>query len=724
MLAFRILGLSLRPVNPRADSLPFRPMHTSVRWLNRLLSPATLTPEEAESVLMDVGFPIETKDALPDGDTHLDVEITSNRGDCLSHIGLAREVAARTGRALALPAFSLPAGTGSVNDHLKVDNRTPEVCPLFTARVVKGVKIGPSPAWLVSALEAVGQRSINNVVDATNYVNFEYGQPSHAFDLNKLDGKALVIRFAKEGEKLTTLDGKPRVLKSDELVVADASRAQSLAGVIGGQDAEVTASTTDVVLEAATWDPVTIRRAARRLQIRTDAGYRFERVVDPRTIRAAADRLAALVIEVAGGQLAAGIIEAGQPAKPLHVVTLRAQRCRDILGSTVTDDQIVTLLHAHGITTSATAPGVFSCTIPPHRVDLTREIDLIEEVARTRGLSQIPLLPKLGVTVRAPQPRERAQRELVRTLTSLGFYETVTFSFVKPTDAQQFLPKGAGIINVDDDRRGAEPTLRPSTLPNLLQCRRANQDGQVSPPGGVRLFELAAIFASAMPGAKGLGTEKRALGLLCDVPGEGTKRSLADKQNGVRLARGAIESVVRAMGGVNACLEIIPGAPAQSALDPAAAASITLHSKNGPSTPIGFFGLVSKATLERWGLDVPVAVAELDLEPLLALYPPKSTVSTLPTFPGIERDLSLVLADDVPWAKVAGTVGGQKVHLMEGFDYVYTYRGKPLNPGTKSVTLRLKFRDPARTLRHEEVDPQVAQLVEVFKRDLGATLRA
>lgn len=703
-------------------------MHTSVRWLNRLLAPATLTSEEAESVLMDVGFPIETREALPDGDTHLDVEITSNRGDCLSHVGLAREVAARTGRSLVLPAATLPAGAGSVNDHLKVNNRAPEVCPLFTARVIRGVKIGPSPAWLVGALEAVGQRSINNVVDATNYVNFEYGQPSHAFDLNKLDGRSLVIRFAREGEKLTTLDGKARVLKADELVVADATRAQSLAGVIGGQDAEVTPATTDIVLEAATWDPVTIRKAARRLQIRTDAGYRFERVVDPRTIRAAADRLAALVLELAGGQLAGGIIEAGQPARPLHVVTLRGQRCRDILGSGVTDEQITTLLKAHGIAVAPAGAGAFACTIPAHRVDLTREIDLIEEVARTRGLAQIPLLSKLGVTVRAPQPRERAQRELVRTLTSLGFYETVTFSFVKPADAQQFLPKDASIINVDDDRRGAEPTLRPSTIPSLLQCRRANQDGQTSPPGGVRLFELAAIFASGMPGAKPIaqaapGTEKRVAGLLCDVPGEGAKRSLADKQAGVRLIRGAIESVVRALGGAQACIEVTPGALPQAALDPTASASITLHAKGGAPTPIGFFGLIARPALERWGLDVPVAVAELDLEPLLALYPPRSTVTALPTFPGIERDLSLVLSDAVTWAKVSATVGAQKVHLMEGFEYVYTYRGKPLNPGSKSLTLRLRFRDPTRTLRHEEVDPQVAQLVEVFKRDLGATLR-
>ena len=246
-------------------------MHVSVAWLNRLLD-RPVTPDEAEHVLTHVGFPIETRESVGSGDAMLDVEVTSNRGDVLSHLGCAREIAAATGRKVVMPRVELPGGGATsggepVSKALRLENLTPEVCPRFTARVIRGVRVGPSPAWMVEALESVGQRSINNIVDVTNYVNFEYGQPSHVFDLKKLAGGALVVRFASEGEKLRTLDGKARTLKATDLVVADAQRAQSLAGVIGGADSEVGDSTTDVVLEAATWDPVTIRTAARVISI-------------------------------------------------------------------------------------------------------------------------------------------------------------------------------------------------------------------------------------------------------------------------------------------------------------------------------------------------------------------------------------------------------------------------------------------------------------------------
>lgn len=731
-------------------------MQISLQWVNQYLgvsashaSAAPITADEAEAVLMDMGLPIETRKALPNGDTVLDVEITSNRGDCLSHVGIARELAARTGRTLLLPKAAFTEQGPAVGSVLSLENRAPDACPLFTARVVQGVKVGPSPTWMVEALEAVGQRSINNVVDATNLLNFELGQPSHVFDLKKLEGRSLIIRYATEGEKLTTLDGKARTLKADELVVADARRAQSLAGVIGGQDSEVDASTTDIVLEAATWDPVTIRRAARRMQIRTDAGHRFERIVDPRTVRPAADRLASLIQQVAGGTLCTGILEQGRPLEPLTQIGLRPSRVDSVLGTPITADDMVRLLEALGMTIERGADRLL-CTIPAWRPDLTREIDLIEEIARARGLGAIPVDEQLAVRVRPPQTSELARREVGKVLTALGFYETVTFSFVRPDDAAQFAAPGTELINVDDERRGAEPTLRPSLLPSLLACRRANQDAKVSAGGtgeaqsGVRLFEIASVFGQ-MPqqpggaaGGNSTSTERRALGLLCDVPGAGARRALADQQVGVRLVRGAIDALVSALGGTRPCVEVVAFKGTASrgtatglppALDPASSARVVLHVAGAggggqvTSHDLGFLGMLTKASLQRFSLDVPVVVAQLDLDPLLALYPPRPKVSALPSFPAIERDLSLVLRDDVAWARVAQVASMQKAHLMESVEYVYTYRGKPLNPGTKSVTLRLKFRDESRTLRHEEVDPQVAQLVEAFGKELGATLR-
>lgn len=523
-------------------------MNISVAWLNRYLQPANVSPDEAERSLMDAGFPIESRQTLEGGDVRLDVEITSNRGDCLSHVGQAREIAAKTGRALVAPVTQLPNATGGpIASLLTIDNNEPAACPLFTARLIRGVKVGPSPAWLVKALESVGQRSINNVVDVTNFITFELGHPCHVFDLKKLAGGKLVIRFANENEPLTTLDGKKRTLKGDELVVADGERAQSLAGVIGGADSEIDAASSDVVLEMATWDPVTIRRAARRLGIRTDASYRFERIVDPRMIDDAARRAAALIIEVAGGSLCEGVIAEGQTLKPLTPIRLRPERCDALLGVHTDVAEMARVLTSVGVVVEpiGRAGGELRCTAPAWRPDLLREVDLIEEIARLRGLSVIPIMDKLPVEVREPQRTERARRELSRVLTGLGFYETITFSFVSRPDAKGFVPPGLSTIEVDDERRKAEPVVRPSAIPSLLSCRRGNQDAKAIAPGAARLFEVSAVFAQKGDGSTRQTVEHRNVALMLDVPTAGGKPGIAERQEGVRLVRGAIEAMVR-----------------------------------------------------------------------------------------------------------------------------------------------------------------------------------
>ncbi|HZW10330.1 MAG TPA: phenylalanine--tRNA ligase subunit beta [Phycisphaerales bacterium] len=706
-------------------------MHCSIPWLNRYLSPGDVSAAEAERLLTAAGFPIETAVALPSGDTMLDVEVTSNRGDCLSHLGLAREVAAGSGRALVKPAWQDPPAAGRSSELLTLKNTTPEACPLFTAQVVRGVKVGPSPAWLAELLEAVGQRPINNVVDVTNFITFELGHPCHVFDLRKLAGSTLLIRWAEEGEKLRTLDGKDRVLKADELVVADSQRAQSLAGVIGGADSEVDERTTDVVLEMATWDPVTIRRAARRLAIRTDAAHRFERIVDPREIAYAARRAAALLVEVAGGRLLEGVSD-GLPPKPHTTVELRTQRARDLIGIDIPDAEQADLLSRLEIAVESTPsgspspthsltpvrPGVLLCHIPPFRHDLTREADLIEEIARTKGLDAIPILGRMPVVAKRPQERESAVRAIGQTLGGLGFYETVTFTFVTEAQARPFLPPELRLIAVDDERRKHEPYLRPSVIPSLLACRRTNQNGQVEQPGGVRLWEIASVFAEwDRPGREAV--ENRNLTLLMDVPGEGRKRTPDDRQAAVRLMRGAIESVIRALAGADAAPDVAPGRPCQAAFDPAAYADVAVGGKR-----LGAFGLITPEVQRAYDLEIPVVAAELSLDALAALYPPRALTRPLPAFPSIERDLSFVVAEETAWAKLLGLVERQRPELLERTTFVGTYRGAQTGPGKKSVTMRLRFRAPDRTLRHEEVDPQVESLVSAARTELGAELRS
>ncbi|MEL7472736.1 MAG: phenylalanine--tRNA ligase subunit beta, partial [Planctomycetota bacterium] len=505
-------------------------MDISLRWMNDYLEPGDVTAEEAERLLTDAGFPIEAVTPLDDGDTLLDVEVTSNRGDCLSHVGVAREVAASP-RASKVRALRVPRGGrdgaepiragGPVGERLTLENATPHVCPRFTAQVIRGVKVGASPDWLVQRLESVGQRSINNVVDITNWLTFELGHPSHVFDLAKLAGHKLVVRWAREGETLATLDGERRTLCPKCLVVADAERATSLAGVIGGLDSEVTDATVDVVLEVATWDPRTVRDQARRHKVRTDASHRFERIVDARMLEWAATRAAALLLEVAGGELCEGMLVEGRGDEPPTAITLRPERCRRILGAEVGDEQIASYLSAHEINVDRDG-GVLRCQPPAFRPDLTREIDLIEEVARTHGYDAIPIAERLPMVAAHPQEGERAMREIASVLTGLGYFETVTFSFVRPEEAELWRDASLKAIAVDDERRGAEPSLRPSALPSLLRCRKANQDGRVEQPGGVRLFEATAVFAETEQGAS---KERRTLTLLSDVAGTGVKRS-------------------------------------------------------------------------------------------------------------------------------------------------------------------------------------------------------
>jgi len=686
----------------------------------KYLEPDRLTPEEAEKALMDAGLPIETTEEVGGGDTRLDVEVTSNRGDCLSQYGLAREIAAKMGRALRRPENpKVTIDEAEVGSLLSLENREPGVCPRFTARVIRGVRVGPSPAWLREALEAVGQRSINNVVDVTNYVNFELGQPCHAFDLKRLADRKIVVRWAREKEELTTLDGKKRVLKADELVVADGERAQGLAGVMGGGESEVSASTTEVVLEVATWDPATVRRAARRHGLRTDASYRYERIVDARTVDGAAERAAALLAEVSGGRVCSGVLVAGVALEALREVRLRPSRCRAILGVGVEVGEMARILSALEIEArpSGRAGEELVCTIPAHRPDLEREIDLVEEVARVRGLDAIPMHDRVAVAVRSPQNSERAKREISSLLVGMGYYETVTFSFCTRAAAKMFMPTGLEMVEVDDERRKEEPALRPSVLTGLMQCRASNANAQSAAAGSVRLFEVASVYAQRAGSRETV--EHRNVGMLMDVAMRGRSATTGELQAGLRALKASVEAVVRASAGSGAVLEFEPVAAHCAGLEAGAYAAVTLNGSR-----LGYIALASRAALAQFGLEVPIVVAELDLERLIGGYPPRAKVTGLPAFPSIERDVSFIVGEDVTWSRLSGAIGKVGTSRLEHWGFVGTYRGPQIGKGKKSVTVRLRFRDGERTLRHEEIDAPVETIVGKVKAELGAEVRA
>jgi phenylalanyl-tRNA synthetase beta chain len=681
----------------RADTLCG--MKVSLHWLNRLLEP-TIELDEIERLLTAGGFPVEETDPVGD-DTMIDVEVTSNRPDVLSHVGVAREIAARSKRTLKAPSCDTPAETGAAVDTLaSVANDAPDLCALYTARVITGVKVGPSPDWLVQSLEAVGQRSVNNIVDITNYVLLELGQPLHAFDLNLLADKKIIVRKATKDEPFEAIDHSKHKLQDDMLVIADGEKPVALAGVMGGAQSEVNDATTDLLIESAMFDELAVRRASRKLKLFSDSSFRFERGVDPLGVEAASKRCCELILEIAGGKLAKGVIRVGQDDPWPPVLTLRTQRTRDLLGIELSDEQQAELLKALGIDAKSTV-GEITAKIPSYRLDLVREVDLIEEIARQHGLANIPTNDKINIVAHHPQDNVQAKRIIVETLVAHGYHETITPSLITNDDAKAFVNDDAAATLVGDMRR-ADNTLRPTPLPSLLNCRKLNQDAGNA---NVKLFELA----SGWQKDEGSIVERRSLTMLRDA---------SDSQQALREVRSTIEETISALAGEHfASNDGIMVTPAEIEGYSVAGAIILA------GTPVGVFGMIEKPLTDHFGLQTQVAAAQIDLESLITLYPPKHEAGELPKYPAIERDLSVVVDEATPWQSIAEAITNANPALLESTDFVGTYRGKQVGNGKKSVTLRMQFRDPDTTLRHEQVDPQVETVVKALGEKVGAELR-
>ncbi|CAA9428457.1 MAG: Phenylalanyl-tRNA synthetase beta chain, partial [uncultured Phycisphaerae bacterium] len=473
-------------------------MKISLEWLSQYL-PGPLDAQAAADALTHGGLPVEVIERHGD-DTVLDVEVTSNRGDCLSHLGVARELAALLGRRFddvnpAARESAAPAGSAT-----SVRIEAPDLCPHYTARILRGVRIRPSPAWMTRRLEAVGLRPVNNVVDVTNYVMFELGQPLHAFDFDRLDGRQIVVRRAAAGEKLISLDGHERALSPDMLVIADAARPAALAGVMGGRDSEVSGATVNVLLESARFDPLAVRQAARALAMRSDSSYRFERGLDPTLPERASRRAAQLILETAGGELLAGDASAGEPDFAPKRLALRLPRLKQVLGIELPVEAVVDALRRLGLAPVLQGDRV-ETTVPSYRLDLNIEVDLIEEVARVVGYDKIPIRDEIAIRLTPPDPDLSTIETIRSTLVGAGYFEAITFSFVSDALAPDFVdaadgsaapgkkggPGGLPLPRADAAVRKADAHLRPSILPGLLEAVRRNET--VGTPDA-RLFEI------------------------------------------------------------------------------------------------------------------------------------------------------------------------------------------------------------------------------------------
>ena len=680
-------------------------MDASARWLNDYFDPPCTAAEQA-SILTAHAFPVEHLEEVDAGggqrDTRISVEVTSNRGDCLSHVGLAREIAAASGRGLKLPASANRAGGPQASTFIRVINHESDRCPRYTARIMRGVSVQPSPAWLAERLRAIGQIPRNNIVDATNFVLFELGQPTHVFDLARVKGGEIKIRRARAREKFLPIgEGEKEIeLTENDLVIADATDAVAIGGVKGGAFSAVTNATHDILIESATFDPVTVRESARRHRIQSASAFRFERGVHPGFVDGAAERLVQIILEVAGGELCEGSVADGVPLPAPKQISVRVQRCKAILGIDLPAGRMIDLLARLGFAPAVSGAEIL-CTVPAHRLDIEREVDLIEEVARMNGYDGVPVAETMPIRVAAPQARVQAKRALADGLAAMGYVETVTHSLVSEAAARSFVPADSTVLQVADERARSEPALRPSIVPSLLRVRKLNEDQGVRDLG---LFEIASTFA----GAGGETCERHRLALLLDV---------SDAALGLRPLRGALEGLAALLAGSAESMSVMPHRDIPW-LERNAQATISVG-----GGMLGWMGMVSAATRGQFDLAAPVAAAELDLDPLLAGYPPLREVKPLPSFPPIDRDISAIVDDAASWQSVHELITSLHLDMLERIEFIGTYRGKQIGEGKKSLTLRLRFRALDRTLTHDEVDPQVEAAMRALEGTLGAGIR-
>ncbi|MHC5083789.1 MAG: phenylalanine--tRNA ligase subunit beta, partial [Planctomycetota bacterium] len=465
-------------------------MKISLDWLRDYIE-FDLSAEQIGDALSDLGFPIEEIIEV-DGDTVLDVEVTSNRGDCLGHLGVARELSVATGAPLKVPTFDLAESDEEAGKMIAVEIHEPAICNRYTARVISGVKIGPSPEWMQKRLEAIGVRSVNNIVDVTNYVMMETGQPSHAFDYAKVGGQKIVVRKAVNGERLVSIDETKCDLKDNMLVIADERIPTALAGVMGGLDSEVSDATDTVLLEVAHFEPVTIRTAARKLILHSEASFRFERHVDTENIEWVSARCAQLMAETSGGKVAKGIVDVWPEKRERDTIGMRPSRMKKLLGIDVDADTIMGIFTSLGFEPEVKNDDLIVCTPPSWRHDLYREVDLIEEVARCYGYDKIPTEGKIHIEVSRPGLREKVQNKVHGYLAGCGFFESLNITFVDKKVAKIFSDQTPDQhMSIREEVLKSTNLLRQNLIGSLVSVLQSNYNVGNKP---CKLYEMAHTF--------------------------------------------------------------------------------------------------------------------------------------------------------------------------------------------------------------------------------------
>jgi phenylalanyl-tRNA synthetase beta chain len=682
-----------------------------------------LPKEQQEGILVlpaDTEIGRDILDVLALNDSILELDLTPNRSDCLSMLGVAYEVAALTGLPLELPepGKDLFPAADLTSDHLRVSIGAAELCSLYTARYVKGVTIGPAPQWMQNRLIAAGVRPINNIVDITNYVMLEYGQPLHAFDASKVAGGKIDVRLANAGETLVTLDGQVRKLEPQMLVIADAEKAIALAGVMGGANSEVTVDTTDIILESAKFDGGSVRRTSRQLGLRSEASARFEKEVDQGRVRDALDRAAGLIARYASGLVTEGIAEVEVTSPDPVKVELSLSRINGMLGTELSTLEIKTILSRLQFKAEVSEDGQWNVIVPSRRADISRDVDLIEEVARLHGYDEIPTTLIEGPTTTGALTKPQAiRRELRAILTGAGLQEAVCYSVTSLQRTTLFKELSGGVkpIPLAMPMSEERSVLRTVLLPSLLEAASYNLTRKNN---DLALLEIGNVYHSDETVLTRLPHEKPRAAILLS----GNRRSANWNRPAEPVdfydAKGILEKVFERLGLAG---RISYEAAQPEGFHPGRTAAITIRTERGTET-IGYLGQLHPE-LQR-DFDLPdTYVAEIELASIYEYADRRIEYRALPRYPAMERDIAVVVHRDVAGGALTEAITAAAGELLESVKVFDVYTGDRIGSDKKSVALALVYRHGERTLTDEEVTETHARVLAQLEQSFGAELR-
>lgn len=701
-------------------------MKVSYNWLKDYCNFDTSIKDLSDK-LTNAGLVVDEIKQIGD-DYCLELEITSNRPDCLGIIGICREIRAITGLKLDIPHCKI-SKTKPQDDQLKISIMDKTLCPHYTAQIIERVKIAPSPLWLQKRLLTVGIRVVNNVVDITNYVLMECGQPLHAFDLDRLIGNEIIVRPAITGERIVTIDGTRHNLSSDMLIIADQKRPIAIAGVMGGIETAVTESTKAILLECARFEQTCIRKTSKQLGITSESSYRFERGVDPDGILWASTRAANLITEIAGGNVVGGIIDNNYEVQKENIVSLRIERLNNILGVVIDKESAKNILERLGFAVFFETDKSIEVTVPSYRSDVSREIDLIEEIARVYGYDRIPTKTSIPIVIAGKKKHELIPDNVRQLLTSLGLFEVLTYSIVEPPPFKFDVKVWAedDCLMIKNPLVMQENRLRKTLLFNLLNTKKYNKD---KGNNHVNIFEISNIYLPtrssnlSLPGIKvgqDLKTDSKNLNYSPPAPLQRgrlpeEKRCLAILVEKEFLElKGVIESLLKMLAVKERCNWIYN--------------SLSFFSKDKSAKLeignelLGFIGEINKELSLSYGLQSPSCYSEIDLDLLVVRSGDLSPFHELPVFPCIERDIAIIADEKVKWIDIEDCARSANISFLEKIEFFDIYRGKQIEAGKKGIAFSLKFRAYDRTLKGEEADEAVETILHNLYIKLGARLR-